>query len=77
MAILTTIGLIILIILGILMVVLLAYALRLLLTIYSFFNVPKKEVEGEKEHTLIRFIKSAGVLEIILFFLRNRGRFRR
>lgn len=74
---LTAIGLVILIVIGVLIVVLLAYALRLLLTIYSFFNAPQKEESSEKGNKLLRFVKSAGVIEIILFFLRNRGRFRR
>jgi hypothetical protein len=76
MATLTAIGMFILIIIGVFIVVLLGYALRLLLSIYSVFNSPKKE-EEEKGNTLLRFVKSAGVIEIILFILRNRGRFRR
>lgn len=74
---LTAIGLVILIVIGILIVVLLGYALRLLFVIYSFFNVSKKESEDSKGNKILSFVKSAGVIEIILFFLRNRGRFRR
>lgn len=77
MEILAGIGIVVLIVIGILLVVLLGYALRLLLVIYSIFDVGKKLAEGEKANGLLRFVKGAGVIEIILFFLRNRGRFRR
>jgi hypothetical protein len=71
------IGMVILIIIGVLLVVLLGYALRLLLTIYSFFQGTKNHAEQEKGNTLLRFVKSAGVIEIILYLLRTRGRFKR
>jgi hypothetical protein len=74
---LSAIGMVILIIIGILIVVLLGYALRLLLTIYSMFTGTRKESEEEKGNKLLGFVKSAGVIEIIMFLLRNRGRFKR
>jgi uncharacterized BrkB/YihY/UPF0761 family membrane protein len=77
MATLTTIGMVILIIIGIIIIVLLGAALRLLLTIYGFFQGTKKGEDEEKGNRLLKFVKSAGVMEIIFFLLRNRGRFRR
>lgn len=74
---LTTIGLFIVIVIGIILIVLLGYALKLLLTIYTVFSVGKKIAEGDKGNPFLKFIKSAGVIEIILFLLKSRGRFRR
>jgi uncharacterized membrane protein len=74
---LTAIGLVILIIIGVILIILLGYALRLLLTIYTVFSVGKKITEGGTGNSLLKFVKNAGVLEIIFFLFRNRGRFRR
>lgn len=84
---LSIVGTIILIIIGIFIITLLAYALRLLLLIYSFFSIKdtiKKGMTDTKIDTeeggkgkFSKFITSASVVEIILFLLRSRGRFRR
>lgn len=73
MATLTAIGTVVLILMGVLLVVLLGYALRILLTIYSIFNSGKREGEENRGNRLLQFAKSAGVIEIIIFLLRNRG----
>lgn len=70
----------ILIIIGVLIITLLAYALRLLMLIYVFFSSKGKEDAIQERGglgSLTGFIKSASVIELILFFLRNRGRFKR
>lgn len=69
-------GLVVLIIIGILLMVLIGFALRILLLIYSFFNSKIGSEEG-KNNSLLRFVKGAGIIEIIIFLIRNRGRFRR
>lgn len=76
---LSVIGMIVLIVIGLLIITLLAYALRILILIYSFFGSggKKEVVEEGKTGTLGKFIKSASVIEIILFLLKSRGRFRR
>lgn len=78
MEILSAIGLLVLIILGVLIITLLAYAIRILLMIYAFFGTKGKESELEGKGSMLgRVIKSAGVIEIILFLLKSRGRFKR
>lgn len=79
---LSIIGTIVLIVIGVLIIMLLVYAIRILILIYSFFGSRGKNgmPQGEERQTggsLGRFIKGASVIEIILFLLRSRGRFRR
>jgi uncharacterized membrane protein len=78
---LSIIGTIVLIVIGVLIITLLAYAIRILILIYSFFGsrVKKGGLQAEEATggKLGKFIKGASVIEIILFLLRNRGRFRR
>lgn len=79
--ILSMIGMVVLIVLGILMITLLAYAVRILIIIYSFFGSKKSAItqsdEGDALGGIGKFIKSASVIQIILFLLRSRGRFRK
>lgn len=80
MEVLSAIGMVILIVIGIFIIVLLAYAVRILILIYSFFGSRGKKGDSPQEEgggKLSRFIRSASVVEIILFLLRSRGRFRR
>lgn len=79
---LSIVGTIVLIVIGVLIIMLLVYAIRILILIYSFFGSRGKKgaLQGEERPTggsLGRFIKGASVIEIILFLLRSRGRFRR
>jgi hypothetical protein len=77
---LSIIGTVVLIVIGILIIILLAYAIRILILIYSFFGSKGKKNDTSTEEgagKFTRFIKSASVVEIILFLLKNRGRFRR
>ena len=77
---LSIIGTIVLIVIGVLIIVLLAYAIRLLILIYGFFGSKTKQEGGkmvEGTGSITRFITGASVVEIILFLLKNRGRFKR
>jgi hypothetical protein len=77
---LSIIGMVILIVIGVLIITLLAYALRILILIYGFFGSRKtagQAGEGDGLGGVGKFIKGASVIEIILFLLRSRGRFRR
>lgn len=78
MEILSAIGLAVLVIIGVLIITLLAYAIRILLMIYAFFGTKGKEPEIEGKGSMLgRLLKSAGVIELILLLLKSRGRFRR
>lgn len=78
MEVLSVIGMVVLIVIGVLIITLLVYAIRILILIYSFFGSKEKApVPETKGSSLGSFIKSASVIEIILFLLRSRGRFRR
>ena len=79
MEVLSVIGMVLLIVIGLLIITLLAYAIRILILIYSFFGSrgQKEAVDEGKTGALGKFIKSASVVEIILFLLKSRGRFRR
>lgn len=77
---LSIIGTGVLIILGLFIIVLLAYAIRILIIIYSFLGLRKKIAGKNPEEnlgTFGKFIKGASVVEIILFLIRSRGRFRK
>lgn len=77
---LSIIGTGVLIIIGLFIIVLLAYAIRILIIIYSFLDLRKKSAGRGSEDglgTFGKFIKGASVVEIILFLIRSRGRFRR
>jgi hypothetical protein len=84
MAILSAIGITILIIIGVLLVALLSYALRILIAIYKFFVTKEKQVERKvsdaakhEGSALVRLVKDATVIELILLLLKNRGKFKR
>jgi hypothetical protein len=78
---LSIVGTIVLIVIGVLIIMLLVYAIRILILIYTFFGSRGKRGASQAEEptggSLGRFIKGASVIEIILFLLRSRGRFRR
>lgn len=77
---LSIIGTLVLIVIGVLIITLLAYAIRILIIIYSFLGLRKKIAGKAPEENLGafgNFIKGASVIEILLFLLRSRGRFRK